>query len=309
MKATIADIIRKKKRFEVITHSWPDADAVGSIYALSMGLNAMHKECRVVCPTPIPEHLFLTQAPEQTLFLAPEISLLVDVSDMGMIGDIRPEGMVVVIDHHKTNEGIGSVSWVEPNKASASEMVYELLMELGVEITDSIATNIYMGIFGDTGGFMHANTTARVFEIASRLAIKGAAPNYVATRLKKSRAITYYKVLCLAMERVLIQDRVCASYITIEDLAKLGAGPQDTSGIIEEIASLDGIELSIFLRDINANQVHCSIRSRNGASARLTAQAFGGGGHDRAAGFTLEGRAKALVGDVIKEGLKWAHMG
>ncbi|MCD6571234.1 MAG: bifunctional oligoribonuclease/PAP phosphatase NrnA [Deltaproteobacteria bacterium] len=309
MKATIADIIRKNGRFEIITHAWPDADAIGSAYALYMALHVMNKEVRFICPTPIPEHLLLTPAPEENLFSAPEISLLVDVSDMGMIGDIRPEGMVVVIDHHKTNQGFGFVSWVCPNKSSASEMVYELLIELDIEITSPIATNIYMGIFGDTGGFVHTNTTARVFEIANRLTLKGADPSHVANQLRKNKSTTYYKILCLAMERIRICDSICASYITLDDLDKLRAGPNDASGIIEDLSSLAGVELSIFLRDVNTHQVHCSIRSRDGISARLTAQAFGGGGHDRAAGFTLEGRAEGLVGDVIKEGLKWVRMG
>jgi phosphoesterase RecJ-like protein len=311
MKKKIAEIIREKSSFEIITHEWPDADAVGSSTALAMALVALGKDFQIVNSTPTPEHLLLTPLPEKNSKFEirnskfPEVSLLLDVSDMGVIGEIKPKGMVVVIDHHATNQGFGDVCWADSRMSSTSEMIYELLNALDVEITEQIATNIYMGIFGDTGGFVHPNTTKKVFEVAKELVNKGANPNYVADKLKKNKPIIYYNILCLVIQRMSVKDGICAAYVTSEELRDLNATPEDASGIVEELASIAGVELAIFLRDIDSCKAHCSLRSRNTNAARLTAQAFGGGGHDKAAGFSIQGRAKELAPVVFKEGLRW----
>lgn len=304
MKAVI-ESIRAHTRFEIITHAWPDEDAVGSSTALTLALAGLGKTVRLIFPTPAPPHL-LMETPRTTLNdFVPEVSLLVDVSDLGMIGEVLPGGEVVVIDHHRSNNGYGKVAWVEPERSSASEMVYELLAALACPLDAAIAANLYMGIFGDTGGFTHSNTSLRVFEIAGALVAQGADPHAIADRLKRNKPLVWYRILSLAVERLTIRGGVYGSYITQADLERIGATHTDASGIVEELASLAGAELAVFLRDIDAVKVHCSMRSRTTAAARHTAEAFGGGGHDRAAGFSRPGRAAELFRDVIEEGLRW----
>ncbi|MGC9323380.1 MAG: DHH family phosphoesterase [Desulfomonilia bacterium] len=305
MKTRIAEIIRQHSSFEIITHEGPDEDAVGSSRALALGLIHLGKSVKLIYPSPIPESLQFTPAPKTKRISSPEVSLLLDVSDISMIAGVNPRGMVVVIDHHKTNNGFGEFFWIDPSKSSTSEMVYELCMELGIEITSAIASNLYLGLFGDTGGFVHANTTPDVFRVAYALTLAGAEPNSIANKLRKTRSLTFFHLLCTVMERIFFQDGICAGYIRFSDMIRAHARPDDTSGIIDEMASLAGADLVILLKELDPDTVHCSLRSRNGESALRTARAFGGGGHAMAAGFTVKGRAEEIIGDVIEEGERW----
>ncbi|MEA2101978.1 MAG: bifunctional oligoribonuclease/PAP phosphatase NrnA [Thermodesulfobacteriota bacterium] len=308
MKEKVANIIRNHEKFEIITHENPDADAVGASRGLAYALDAMGKKVELVYPSPAPRELLFEPLPRAGNAFTPQITMMVDVSDMGMIGTKIPRGELVVIDHHRNFDKTGICFWVDPEKSSASEMVYDLLTGLGVEVDERIASNLYMGIFGDTGGFIHSNTTPRVFEIVRDLAFAGANPNAIAYRLKRSRPMAYFRILCVAMERIIERQGVCGSYITLKDMRNSGAKREDTSGIIDQVASLDASRLSIFMRDIDRQKVHCSIRSRTNASALKTARAFGGGGHERAAGFTMKARSQDLIEAVIEEGCKWVNM-
>ncbi|MBN1636196.1 MAG: bifunctional oligoribonuclease/PAP phosphatase NrnA [Deltaproteobacteria bacterium] len=305
MKTEVISIINQHSLFEIITHEGPDPDAVGSSLALGLGLQSLGKSVRTVYPSPVPEELFFTSRPVEVAPFLPEISILVDVADMNMIGKVSPQGKIVVIDHHVSNDGFGNISWVETSKSSAAEMIFDLFSEMGLQINAAIAQNLYMGIFGDTGGFMHANTTERVFEIARDLTHKGADPTGIAYILKKNRTVAFYEILCLAIKRMRILGGIYASYISQDDLGRLNARAQDVSGVIDEIANIAEAKLSIFIKQLEPDKVSCSMRSRDSDAALQTALAFGGGGHAMAAGFSLSGQAPAVLDKVIEEGLKW----
>jgi phosphoesterase RecJ-like protein len=307
MNAEVIRIIRGGDSFEIITHEHPDEDAVGSSRALGLALESMGKAVRLVYPTPVPEFLNFTAAPSQKDVPRPQVSILVDVSDEAMLGGVRPAGRVLVIDHHR-GEGLNAaVSWIDPGRSSCSEMIYELITEMGLDMTASIATNLYMGIFGDTGGFMHANTTSEVFRIAHDLVAGGVDPHAVAYRIKKTKALAFYKVLCTVMDRMIQKDRVMASYVTHAEILLLGARPEDTSGIVEEMASLDGADLVIFLKEVVPGKLKASMRSRVKDAALNTAAAFGGGGHGLAAGCTVTGRPDEVMQEMLEEGTRWVR--
>ncbi len=305
MKKRIAEIIRGHFTFEILTHENPDEDAVGSSKALGLALVSLGKTVNLVYPSPIPESLSFTPTPEERGRTNPEISLLVDLSDESMLRGVRPRGRIVVIDHHRTDVSLGIASWIDPERSSSAEMVYDLLIELGATITPAIATNLYMGIFGDTGGFMHANTTKRVFQIAHDLVSCGADPHKIAYRIKKTKALAFYKILCTAMNRMVVRGCVFASYISLEEIKALKARPEDTSGIVEEMASLADADLIIFLKEVSQGTVKASIRSKVADAALNTAIAFGGGGHGLAAGCTLQGNPEELIHTMVEEGSKW----
>ena len=305
MTTKIAEIIKAHQSFEVITHKSPDEDAVGASRAMGLALVSLGKSVCLVYPTPVPTILDFTDKPLEQELLAVEITFLVDVSDMAMLANTKPRGKVVVIDHHRTTNNIGYASWIDSEKSSTCEMIYDLLCRMNVTITPSIAANLYMGIFGDTGGFMHANTNARVFQIAHELAAAGADPHRIAYQIKKTKALAFYNILCAVMNRMIIRGGVYASYVSCEDMNRFNARQEDASGIVEEIASIAGSKLSIFLKEQQEGTLSCSIRSKIPDAALKTATAFGGGGHGMAAGFTIKGRPDVLIHEIIKEGLKW----
>jgi bifunctional oligoribonuclease and PAP phosphatase NrnA len=307
MKTRIAEIIKNHQTFEIITHENPDEDAVGSSRALGFALAAMGKSVCLVYPTPVSEIFVITESPEnmEAASASPEISLLVDVSDTVMLKGVKPRGHIVVVDHHRTRNIRCTDAWIDPEKSSASEMVYALVHELGITVTPAMAANLFMGLFGDTGGFMHANTNPEVFRLAFELTSAGADPHFIAYRLKKSRPFVFFQILCRVMDRMKVQDGVFGSYITFEEFQKIQAEPEDSSGIVEEITSIASSVLVIFMREIKPGTVHCSIRSKIDHAALNTAVAFGGGGHGRAAGFTMAGKPEDMFPKVFKEGLQW----
>jgi phosphoesterase RecJ-like protein len=107
------------------------------------------------------------------------------------------------------------------------------------------------------------------------------------------------------MERMIVKDGLYASYVSYDDMVRFKGRPEDASGIVEEIASIAGANLIILLKELKEGTVSCSIRSKIPEAALKTAVAFGGGGHGLAAGFTIKGRPEDLVGEIVKEGMKW----
>lgn len=305
MKDRIVELIRSHRTFEIITHENPDEDAVGSSKALGLGLVSLGKTVSIIYPTPVPEYLNFTEGPGPGCVGVPEISILVDLSDRIMLRGVHPRGQVVVIDHHRSDGPPDTATWIDPERASTSEMVHELLLELGVSITAAVATNLYMGLFGDTGGFMHANTTSRVLQLAHDLATCGADPHTIAYRIKKTKALAFYRILCAAMNRLVVRGGVYASYVTQEEISSFNARPEDASGIVEEMASLGDADIVIFLKETGRGTVKASIRSRVPDAALRTAAAFGGGGHGLAAGCSLQGSPEKIITLMVEEGSKW----
>ena len=127
MTTKIAEIIKAHQSFEVITHKSPDEDAVGASRALGLALVTLGKSVCLVYPTPVPDILDFTDKPLEQDLLAIEITFLVDVSDMAMLANTKPRGKVVVIDHHRTTNNIGYASWIDSEKSSTCEMIYDLL--------------------------------------------------------------------------------------------------------------------------------------------------------------------------------------
>jgi bifunctional oligoribonuclease and PAP phosphatase NrnA len=304
MKDKLIELIQNKRTFEILTHELPDEDAVGSTSALAHALSMLGKKAGRIYPTAIVDQYIISPVYKDYLCESPEVSFLLDVSNLEMLGNIKPRGVIAVIDHHKSNNGYGDISWVDPKYSSTCEMIYDLLYGF-VSITPVIASNLYMGIFGDTGGFTHTNIKPRIFEIVHDLTKSGADAYSIALKLKRSKTLWYYKLLCCAMERLSIKGNVFGTYITKDDLGRIGASPQEASGIVDEIASIGGSELSIFLRDADDGIVRCSMRSRTGPAALMTALSFGGGGHERAAGFSVKGKASLMLNSVMEEGSKW----
>jgi len=300
MKAIVERLLAARN-FEILTHAGPDADAVGSTRALGLALQALGKRVSLRYPTPVPTRLDFTTSPATTEDFAPELSLLLDVSDLAMLEGLKPSAEIAVIDHHLTNAGFGACNWIDSTKSSTAEMIGELLPALGVSLTPAIATNLYMGLFGDTGGFMHANTTANVFATATRLSAAGADTLLVAARLR-SRSEAYFKLLGRAVERLVCVDAVYASYLTQTELET--AGYDEADGLVETLATIEDAAVMILLKQKGPDEVRASLRSR-GEAAGHVAQAFGGGGHARAAGFTASGQAADLLPTVMNEARKW----
>lgn len=312
----------------IATHLSPDADAIGSALALKRGLAALGKSASFVCNPP--RYLqFLARADEYLppLEALPENTLLVVLDvDLGSrtaglpSSETGPEESrtaqkVVVIDHHSTNNGAGDLLWIAPQAAATAIMVKQLLDALGVTWSAEIATPCLAGILGDTGNFRFSNTTPDVLQVASELLACGVNIALLNDQMSL-RHPDYFRMLGLVMSTVSFPFNGLAAIAELTQAMRDAVGPtdDDSNDYVGQIRYAEGVKVALFIREApqedGSVKVKLSVRSKDNVSARAICVALGGGGHEVAAGATLElpfAEAKQKVLEVV--GLELAQKG
>ena len=300
----IAAEIRDRERFLLTAHEGPDGDALGSLLGMHRLLTQLGKDSVMFLaakefPLPI-EYRFL---PLEEVFHEPPA----DMSDRTIVfldcGNVdrmpvpfltEGENDRLNIDHHHDNTLFGDFNLVDVEASSTAEIVYELAVLLGVEITPEMAEALYVGMVTDTGKFMYENTNARTHRIAAELIEAGVAIDETYRRLYEHVPIEKLRLLSRALERI---DRHCdgalvLAYITAADYEASGSGEEMTEGIIDHLRSIEGARVAALIRDLGdrgraARKV--SLRSSGGeVDVSAIARRHGGGGHKRAAGFSTD---------------------
>jgi bifunctional oligoribonuclease and PAP phosphatase NrnA len=208
---------------------------------------------------------------------------------------------VINIDHHHDNTLFGDVNLVEVDTSCTAEIVYELAVLLGAQITPEMASALYVGLVTDTGKFMYENTNARTHRIAADLIEAGVEVDETYRRLYEHVPIEKLRLLSRALEGLQrhCDGRLVLAYITAADYAASGAGEEMTEGIIDHLRSVEGARVAALIRDLGdrgraARKV--SLRSSDGeVDVSAIARKHGGGGHKRAAGFSTDLEVEALV--------------
>ncbi|MEA2683470.1 MAG: bifunctional oligoribonuclease and phosphatase NrnA [Chloroflexota bacterium] len=292
--AEILALVDGARRIVVISHKDADGDTLGSALAMAEMLRSRGKAVAMRVPPPVPgiyaflpgyETINLEESGEP-----PDLVVVMDASNLERLSDTLgplPEGTPVVnIDHHVSNSRFGTLNLVMPDASSTAEVTFDLLHEMAVEITSTMATNLYSGVLTDTGGFRHENTTFRVLEIAADLVKRGANAADIAGRIYKSQKLTSMRLQALTMSTIGFDcdDRLVYASVTQEMLRKSGARMDESEGLIDVLNSVEGLELALLFKEIDPFLTKISVRSRGAANANVLASAFGGGGHERASG-------------------------
>jgi phosphoesterase RecJ-like protein len=203
---------------------------------------------------------------------------------------VATHATIINVDHHPSNSRFGDVNVIDPDASAVGQMVMEMLDHFGYAITPTIATNLYVALLTDTGGFRHENTTPRALEDAARLARLGADPGRIATMVYKMRPETTLKLsgLALATMRVEMEGKLAWAKVTRRMLREARAVMAESEGIIDTLNSIAGLELAILFKEVSSDLTKISVRSRGGVDAAAMCATFGGGGHIRAAGAEIE---------------------
>src|SRR6266567_1122055 len=214
---------------------------------------------------------------------------------------IASHATIVNVDHHPSNSRFGDVNVIDPNAAAVGQLVMEMLDHFHYAITPTIATNLYVALLTDTGGFRHENTTPRALEDAARLARLGADPGHIATMVYKMRPETTLKLsgLALATMRVEMEGRLAWAKVTRRMLREAGAVMAESEGIIDTLNSIAGLELAILFKEVSSDLTKISVRSRGAVDAAALCASFGGGGHIRAAGAEFDKPMDETVRQVL----------
>jgi len=299
----IKNLIQQANKILLVTHRNPDGDAIGSMTAMMGYLNQINKDHVAWCFDGVPdnlEYLYLGcyVDSQQSKLKQTKFDLIISVDCGSMehsgVGDILREykesGINLInIDHHPSD--YGTINIVDAQASSTSVILYEIFKFWGIKINKEIATSLLAGVLVDTGNFSNSGTTTMALDIAAELINSGARFGQVNKNIYKSKSNRGLKFWSRVLSRLQKNDKLKVVYSVIlqEDVA--GVSSNDLDGVANFFNYLDEAKISIILKEISDNQIKVSLRSTtDNISVAKIANFFGGGGHDKAAGFTIRGR-------------------
>ena len=304
----IAEWIRARDGFLLQGHVSPDGDTCGCCMALLLALRSMGKSAQAYIPGGPPKMLKFMKEP-QALGAddKPEYrySIALDVSDPDRLGDTgrklfeSAEGRIVV-DHHGTNPLFGELNLVEGGRASCSEIMMDLIGALGAEITPLVASWLFVGISSDTGNMNYSNTDSACMRAAARCLDAGAKADELTKGLFRTRSLGRTKLLGLALCAMKIEGSVAYTFVTQDMLREAEAGLEDTESIVNYLLETEGVKVAILATEKEEGRFKLSLRSERGIDvAEAIAGPLGGGGHENAAGCTVEGTREHVLDTVL----------
>jgi phosphoesterase RecJ-like protein len=305
----IAQFIRSHDDFLITTHVFPDGDNMGCVLALSEGLEAIGKRHAGFVEGPITrmynwmpgvDRIFteLSEALAKlddgsrhpTLFV-------VDSGDIHRMGDsfeawFRSNSSLDIanVDHHGSNTYFGTTNWVDPSYSSVGEMIYEILRELDVKITSSIAQNLFVSVYTDTGRFSFSNTSQRSLKYAGEFVAAGAKPILAFRHVYANRTLASFHLQSEAFHTLtrFLDGKGCYFWVDGRMLDETNTTLDDTEGLIDTVRTLRDFLIVVFFKEISPNDTRLSTRAGPPIDASALMALFGGGGHPRAAGCRID---------------------
>lgn len=291
----------------LISHKQPDGDTIGATLAMYHAFRAMGKESTPVCvDLPAPMFHFLPGYSAYVQDFQPEKYDLIMAFDAGAHYMIKfhekypdifkgPQANMpplINIDHHGSNDNFGSVNIVDSDAASTTLILFYAMQILNIRITREIATCLLTGLYTDTGSFLHSNTTGEVYRIASFLTRAGADVQSIARNCFKQTPLSTLRLWGQILENMKINEEgVVLSVARQSDFRMTGSTAEDLSGVINYLNAIPGTKFSVLLSEDEKGNVKGSFRTqKEEVDVAKLASFFGGGGHPKAAGFTLKGR-------------------
>ncbi len=283
----------------LFTHISPDGDALGSTLALSILLHQLGKQTQLVLDGKVPKQLqFL---PDWQRFIRPEnvqlsgqaLALSVDVSCPERLGDCLPlyqsAAAHAVIDHHATNEGFGEINWIDGAAPAASVLIYRLYQALGQPISKEAALCLYTGLSTDTGNFIYDSVNGECFSIMEGLMEAGLDLSTYSRLLFRTKEESFVRILAetLPSLRIIADGQIAGLQTTMEQVRRAKADPYHVDGIVDYAIDLENVKMAYYAHEKPEGGIKFSLRAIAPYRIDEAAAEFGGGGHHRASGCTL----------------------
>ena len=314
----ILESLKASRNVLLLTHVRPDGDAIGSLLAMGRGLTLMGKAVCLYNESPIPA-IFRFLPGIEAIVSEPgsladyDTVVVLDCSDISRVGAIAEElGQIPVLinlDHHSSNTGFGSHQIVDPSASSAGEIVYRLLMDLGIEIDRSIAYAVYTAIFTDTGSFLFQNATSEAFHICGCMVAKGVDSYTVAQNLFATYSLGRLKLLNRVLDTIEISGngKLSVMYLTQEMLRETETSVDDINGLVNYAKHIEDVQVAVLIQESRhvpgeptGEHYHVSLRSTGDVDVGHIALGYGGGGHPGAAAFTARINLKDIKREVLR---------
>jgi bifunctional oligoribonuclease and PAP phosphatase NrnA len=308
----ITKIIREieaNSSFLVTTHEGPDGDAVGSSMALTSFLLALGKDVTLYYCDPLPDTYRFLPLAELVVHSIPDrsfdVCFVLDAGELKRAGEeisvFSRFGKIINIDHHPYCVEFGDLNYVDPSASATGAMVYRIMETAGYTIDYNTALSVYVAIVTDTGSFRYSNANPEAFAISGKLVALGINPWAVAEKLYESQPLKRLELLALALSTLTVSKtgEFASITVTLDMYQKTGANSELTDGFVNYPRSIHGVEVSVFFREIKTDLFKVSFRSKGKVNVSALAMAFGGGGHNNAAGCTLTGSLEEVKENVL----------
>ncbi|MDQ2818361.1 MAG: bifunctional oligoribonuclease/PAP phosphatase NrnA [Candidatus Eremiobacteraeota bacterium] len=304
----VLQCMRRARQFVMCAHEKPDADVLGSGFALGLALKSLNKDVVYFLDDEVPRNLqflpeaHLTQRDFQGV-RDDAIFVFIDMSDKVRAGDALawvPPERIINIDHHLGNKRFGRLNYVVEGEAAAGALVLDLIVGLQVTVAPPIATCLLSTLIADTGCFMYSNATPHTIRLAAALMEAGGDKELITEQLYQTRSFEGQKVLGRTLDTAtLTADRICYSVVTQAMLGEFGASHEDLEDVVGALRAVERCDVAALLKETEAGDYRLSMRSRGRVNVMEIAKALGGGGHFRAAGASVSGPLDAALARVL----------
>ncbi|MFS1513155.1 DHH family phosphoesterase [Chengkuizengella sp. SCS-71B] len=310
----IKSFLQNHDDFLVVSHVQPDGDAISSTCAMGLILQHLKKKFVMLNENEIPKKFHLLQGAKQIqqysskkLNQTYKYVISVDCADFARMGKVTQafsdDVQILNIDHHPTNDGFGTLNFIQETSASTTEVLNDIIDFLNIPWTKELSECVYTGLLTDTGGFRYSNTTSKVMKLASKLLELGVNANHFADELLEKFTLSHLALLEKSLSTLSFakNKQIAWMTVTLEDIKHTNASSNDFEGLINIPRNIYGVEVGVLFKQVNENQVKVSFRSAGKVNVAEVAQFFNGGGHILASGALIEGQIDTVIKNVIKE--------
>ncbi len=297
----VSQALLEAKHIAIISHKNPDGDTLGSQLALGGALGQLGKDVILYNKDKVAQKFYFVAGAEQIVRYEdgtelPDTVVFVDCAETQLAGfnltdAVLQNKTIINIDHHASNKKYGTYNYVVSTAGANCQNIYHVLNALGAVITKEIATALYVGLSTDTGNFMYDNVSSETLRIAADLKDIGANTDAVRLQLYESCSKKKITLLNYILNHLHISDdgQYAWSSISHQLMTELEPESTDIDGLINTIKDIEGVEIAVLFRGVEANRTKASLRSKVWADVNQIAGMFGGGGHVRASGVSIDG--------------------
>lgn len=292
----ILEEIKNANTIAILVHENPDGDAIGSATAMHLALKQLGKDSDVIIPEYPKEFEFLPGAEDiikESSVESYDLVLTLDCATVKLLNGctkyFENAKTKIAIDHHSSNTMFADYNYVDQEAPACAQLLLVVFSYFKIEVNKEIGTCILTGIITDTGGFKYEGVTAETFRFVAGLCEKGVKVSKVYQKVFASKTRAKFDLHRIALNRVefLENGKIAFTYITKKDEEQVGAKNGDYDGIVENGREVEGVEVSVFLRETDKG-IKVSLRSKEYVDVSKIAMIFGGGGHVRAAACKMQ---------------------
>ena len=303
----ILEEINKAEKIVIITHENPDGDAIGSSLAMKLALKQLGKDADVIIPEFPKTFEFLpgiNEVKKESNIEEYDLAIALDCASIKLLNGFAKyfdrAKTKILIDHHSSNTMFADYNYVNQDAPACAQLLLVVFSYFNIDVTKEIGTCILAGIITDTGGFRYDGVTADTFRFVAELCEKGIKVSQVYSQVYANKTKAKFELHRIALDRLefLESGKIAFTYITKADEEQVEAKNGDYDGIVENGRDVEGVEVSVFLRE-TAKGIKVSLRSKDYVNASEVAMMFGGGGHLRAAGCTIQGNIEQVKSQII----------